>query len=102
MAAPDVPGRLLVPELPAADLVVQLIREQPPAPCAPLEEFRAWSDALAAARARVRTLQAKYAPWLCRSCWGFTTIADRPCPMCEATGLSVWRRQTIRFQHNGK
>lgn len=102
MTAPDVPGRLLVPQLPAADLVLQFIQHQPPLPTAPLEEFRAWSDSIAAATARVRALQAKYASLLCNFCWGFMTVADNPCPMCGATGLSTLGRHMFRSHHNGE
>lgn len=102
MTAPDFPGRLLIPQLAVADLAVEFIRHQRPLPTASLEEFRAWSDQITAADARVRALQAKYAPMLCLFCMGFMTIADNPCSMCDATGLSALGRRMFRSHHNGE
>lgn len=99
---PNVPGRLLLPDLAAADLALELERLARPSPGAPLVQFKAWSTACSARAAQVISVQAQFAPLLCRFCLGFATCAGRPCGMCDATGLSARGRQAVRFHHNGE
>lgn len=101
-ALSDLTGRMRLPELSVGDLMLDLIRQQAPPPSAPLSVFRSWSDLVSAAAASVRRLEAKFAPQLCHFCLGFATIAGQPCPMCDATGLSVQGRQAFRSHHNGE
>lgn len=101
---PPGPGRSLVPPLAAADLQLDLTLATRPPCWARQEDFESWRAQHDMAGAQVRCLEARYAPWLCRFCLGFSTAGGQPCVMCEASGLSAAGRLAypFRFHHNGE
>jgi hypothetical protein len=101
-AIPELCARHRIPELAAADLTVDLTLLAAPCPAAPLSAFRSWQRDRDAAVRRMRGVQARFAPLLCRFCAGFATVADLPCQLCEASGFSRQGRETFRSHHNGE